>query len=618
MNSEDRASGIIPLQVINRVIKGSGGYLWLLAILLTGGAAKAATFQRISYTLSWGEAYFNFNLQNYNLAYNALLMILLELGLNSLFGFLIYLSLAWLMRKMHAKMVFKILHCRSADFVQKTSLGVILNRLTYDIDVLDNELPYSLAVVMTSALGVFSDFYAVFAGVQEYYSLIPCFVFLVAGLVMRSLYMSAKREMARLNAISRSPVIDLVSSTIRGSAIIRSFGAESYFQKNLSLKIEENLKNVLIEKGLFAWFAANIALLNMVVLLIPLYSIMIIDLYENYENREAINYPDIANYIVTVIKFSGFFMVGLEALCEAEVNMVSAERCKYFEELPSEDGYQDLEPQMRIYEDLKNPRKLESGIERLLEESSRLDLQSIELEDVAVEYSTMNSAALSGLNLGIFKGEKVAVIGKSGSGKSTFLKLMYKAVVPTAGRVFVNGLEAGELDLKLLRKSVNLVSQKSTIFEGSLGANLSTSEGFTEAKEARIVADLVELGFPEGKLNRAGLDYWLESGGANVSESERKVIQMVACLLKDEDFVLLDAPTVLVDELAEKRFLEMLMSRFEDGTVIYTSPRLGNIKDYFDRVIVLQNGVVVEDERLGAETASRGSGYFSEMLKAED
>lgn len=199
---------------------------------------------------------------------------------------------------------------------------------------------------------------------------------------------------------------------------------------------------------------------------------------------------------------------------------------------------------------------------------------------------------LRDVNLTIKPGEKVALVGPTGSGKTTILKLLNRLYDVQEGRVTYNGVDVRDLDLVQLRQRFAVVLQDVYLFSGNLQDNLQLTKGVSQEKvleAARIVqaAEFIER-LPEGYLTE------VKELGANFSAGERQLLAFARALALDPDILVLDEATSNVDSQTEARLQHALDILLENRTALVVAHRLSTIRKV-DRIIVLQHGKIVQE-----------------------
>lgn len=244
-------------------------------------------------------------------------------------------------------------------------------------------------------------------------------------------------------------------------------------------------------------------------------------------------------------------------------------------------------------------------IERAGEETT--DGKTLELKDVYFKYPNAKDFAISGINLKINLGEKVAIVGINGSGKSTLSKLLLGEFEPTKGEVLIGGVSSKKLKEPEIYDKRSQVSQFFNRYEMSLKENISFDKDliFSESDVKRFV-------------KKKGLD--LESvlgrefGGVELSGGEWQRIAILRGFNKTSEFITLDEPTSAIDPINEKEIYDFFDDNSNGKTEIIITHRLGAIK-YVDRILVMENGKIIEDGDFRELTERQGK--FKEIYNSQ-
>ncbi len=217
----------------------------------------------------------------------------------------------------------------------------------------------------------------------------------------------------------------------------------------------------------------------------------------------------------------------------------------------------------------------------------------IEFRDVHFSYPNSQIAALKGLSCKITAGEKVVVIGRVGSGKTTLQKLLLGLYLPTEGAVSIDGVDLRQLDPADLRRNVGYVAQDLTLFYGTLRENIAI--GAPYADDAAIVA-AAEAGGLTDFVNRHpdGFDMMIGERGDSLSGGQRQGVAIARAFLMDPPILLLDEPTSAMDFSSEQQFKERLRKMAAHKTVLIVTHR-NSLLDLATRVIVVDDGKIVAD-----------------------
>jgi len=224
----------------------------------------------------------------------------------------------------------------------------------------------------------------------------------------------------------------------------------------------------------------------------------------------------------------------------------------------------------------------------------RRDLEgAIEFRNVAFHYPSRKENALDGVSFRIKPGEKVALIGRVGSGKSTIERLVMGLYQPTAGAVLIDGIDLRQIDPADLRRNMGYVSQDVMLFYGSLRDNIAL--GMPYAEDSAVVAAAETAGLTDF-VNRHPLGFDLNVGerGETLSGGQRQSVGLARAVLHNAPILLLDEPTSAMDFSSESAITQRLTQFARDKTVLLVTHRT-SLLALVDRVIVIDGGKVVAD-----------------------
>jgi ATP-binding cassette subfamily C protein LapB len=218
---------------------------------------------------------------------------------------------------------------------------------------------------------------------------------------------------------------------------------------------------------------------------------------------------------------------------------------------------------------------------------------NIEFRDVAFNYPNTQVAALKSVNFSIREGEKVVVIGRVGSGKTTLQKLLMGLYQTTGGAVSIDGVDVRQLDPADLRRNIGYVPQDVTLFYGTMRDNISIGAPF--ADDTAILAAAEAGGLTEF-VNRHpdGFEMMIGERGESLSGGQRQGVAIARAFLMDPPILLLDEPTSAMDFSSEQQFKQRLKTIAAHKTVIIVTHR-NSLLDLATRIIVIDDGKVVAD-----------------------
>ncbi len=219
----------------------------------------------------------------------------------------------------------------------------------------------------------------------------------------------------------------------------------------------------------------------------------------------------------------------------------------------------------------------------------------IEFRDVSFRYPGADAWALRHVSLRLRVGERMAVVGKNGSGKTTFIKLLCRLYDPTEGQILLNGVDIRKYQYDEYLSLFSVVFQDFSLFSFPLGQNVAAS---VEVEKERAAACLEKAGFGERlKTLPKGLDTCLykdfEEDGVEISGGEAQKIALARALYKDAPFIILDEPTAALDPIAEYEVYSRFNEIVEDKTAVYISHRLSSCRFCGD-IAVFDGGQIVQ------------------------
>ncbi len=225
--------------------------------------------------------------------------------------------------------------------------------------------------------------------------------------------------------------------------------------------------------------------------------------------------------------------------------------------------------------------------------------EMIEFRNVRV--SVDGKEVLRDVNLVLFRGERVGIVGHTGSGKSTLVKLIPR-LVEYEGEILVDGTDLKEFDLRSLRERIGMSTQENFLINGTIRENLLIAKPDATERELREALSLAVCDFVDD------LDLQVGEGGRSLSGGERQRIALARIFLKDPEIVILDEATSALDANTEKRVLRNIFEFFEGRTVIVVAHRLSNVTEC-DRIVVMKEGRVVEEGSFYLLVEKRGEFY---------
>ena len=217
----------------------------------------------------------------------------------------------------------------------------------------------------------------------------------------------------------------------------------------------------------------------------------------------------------------------------------------------------------------------------------------IEFKNVTFTYPGAKEPTLRDLSFKIESGEKVAILGKMGSGKSTIARLLAGLYEPDVGSILIDGVDLRQIDQADIRKNIGSMLQETWLFSGTVKENIQL--GLLEYDDDHILSLAKISGVDDFVAsNPKGYDFEIKERGVGLSGGQKQSINLARALLHDPKLLLLDEPTSSMDQGTEKKIVDNLQEYGKEKTMMIITHR-NPILTMVDRVLVVENGKVVAD-----------------------
>lgn len=224
------------------------------------------------------------------------------------------------------------------------------------------------------------------------------------------------------------------------------------------------------------------------------------------------------------------------------------------------------------------------------------------------ESGTCGRWVLSNLNLRIAPGEKIAVVGSTGAGKSTVADLLLRFYDPTQGSILIDGTDLRELDLAAYRRRIGVVPQDPVLMKGTFSYNITY--GFSGAAEEAVRSAAITAGIDDFIMSLPkGYDAEVGERGVTLSGGQRQRVAIARAIVRDPAILLMDEATSSLDALVESQVQGAMDEAMRGRTSLVIAHRLSTVREA-DRILVLNNGKIVEEGAHDALVAARGY-YFN-------
>jgi ABC-type multidrug transport system fused ATPase/permease subunit len=487
-------------------------------------------------------------------------------------------------RNTHIHMLKRVLYA-PVSFFDVTPLGRILNRFTSDQKSVDFFLSIMMmwSVVVSNLL--ISAFLAMAASTQGL--LLIVFVPLgIAYYFMVNWVRHVSIELQRIEANARSPIYTSFSEILAGLITVRSFQEEPRFVDKQMSALDQHIQPYFMVRGvLLPWLTLRINCMSAVLL-------GSIGAFALFLPKGFIE-PGLLGVAMTYsLIVDNFLRIVVFIAIELEVQMNSVERIKYYGD--------------------KVPIEAPSDIPETAPPENWPSEGRISVEKLVMGYRD-GPDVLKGISFEILPRQKVALVGRTGSGKSSLLIALFRISEPRAGSITIDGIDVSTLGLRQLRSRLGIIPQDPVLFTGSLRHNLDPFKNYSDDRLWEVLTS-VEM-HNVVKALPGQLMAEISEGGRNFSVGQRQLLCMARALLLDPKVLLLDEATASLDSGTDAILQRMIRVNFADKTVLTIAHRLDTIMDS-DMVLVMDDGHVSSFSS-PTESLKDKDGIFHNLVYAE-
>ena len=481
-------------------------------------------------------------------------------------------------QKMHDTLIKKLLKAPINLFYDLVPRSHILNRLSKD---LDSSIKFFWSVSSSSRLLFELLSCLIIAFLFNVFCVIPYPLMLFMEYRIFCFYIKGGRALNSLETVARSPITTKFSETLNGISTIRGFEYQENFRKNYHKKLNDFYKVLIYQHGTTGWFALN---LDLVCFFLLFFILTFSWIFEKLVNPIVLGL--LIGYTLRMIENTyGLF----EQYINVEKMFSSVVNCEAYTHIVQEN----------ISETPLDKKLIKEGFPKR---------GKIEFVNLYVRYRPDSQLVLKNINFTIEPGQKIGIVGRTGSGKTTLCLSLFRILEASTGKILIDNQDISQIGLELLRESIAFIPQDPKLIDGTLRENI---DPFGEYSDDDIIFQLNLIGLAYLLDEDDGLDGVIESEGTNFSVGEKQLICITRAMLRQCKIIIMDEANSSFDYRTDLLIQKSLAKSFEGCTLITVAHKIKTILGY-DKICVLNDGEIVETGS-PMELISKKEGLFYDL-----
>ena len=603
VTQEEREVGSVKMDVYKKYLLAGGGFLRFALVFLFFVLSTTVNLVRDVWVALWtSDSDYSEHAKEFYLGgYTGFAMLVGVFTFFRSFGLASFGVRA--SKELHQNLLSSVFRA-PMSFFDTTPTGRILSRFSKDMYTIDAELSNFIDFVLFMVLSVLVSVATIAFSTP---------LFLVALLPLGILYFkilnyfrAVSRETKRLESISRSPVYSHFSETLGGLSTIRAYGENATFISDFESKLDVSTQAGYCIKAGDRWLSVRLELIGASIAgVAAVFSTNVVLSNGMSSVSASSSYASLAGLSLTyAIQITGMLQWVVRSFAQVEAAMNSAERVLYYSENIAKEAAVETS---QLQKDADSDAFMNVAT-RAVAACSGMTVDTPEdwpltgemkISNLRMRYRTASPLVLKGLNLFISGGERVGVVGRTGSGKSSLLLCLLRIVEPELDEsaekyiapITIDGVDVLRIGLKALRSAIGIIPQNPVLFSGTIRSNMDPFDEYTDEKiwVALEKCGMMQAvsGMPDGLLSPVA-EY-----GENLSQGQRQLLCLGRALLKQCRILLLDEATSSVDFETDREIQRTLREAFQGSTVLTIAHRVNTIMDS-DKILVMKDGVAAE------------------------
>ncbi|CAM9489154.1 unnamed protein product [Lampetra fluviatilis] len=442
-------------------------------------------------------------------------------------------------RNIHSALLHKVLQA-PVSFFDATPTGRIMNRFSSDLFTVDDSLPFIMNIFLAQLFGLVGAIVVMCYGLPWMaLVLLP-----LAGVYfsIQKYYRFTSRELKRLGSITLSPIYSHFAESLSGLAVIKAFRATDRFTRENEARLELNQRCQFAAVAVMQWLDVRLQMMG-VVIVVSLAALAVLE-----HHLRGVDPGLVGLAIAYALSINGRLSGLVSSFTQTETQMVSVERVQEYRGIDSEEAHR--------HPTHVSPDWPQGG--------------ALKFDKVFLTYRPGLPFALNGISFCINPWEKVGIVGRTGSGKSTLFSVLFRIVDVQHGAVYIDDQDISKLALKQLRSNLAIIPQDPFLFSDTVRNNLDPKGSYQDHELWEVLEKCHLKSFV---LDQGGLQAEVAERGRDFSCGQRQLLCLARAMLFKAKILCIDEATASVDQDTDVLLQKTIRSEFVNSTVLTIAHR---------------------------------------------
>jgi len=461
-------------------------------------------------------------------------------------------------RSLFSQLLDSLFHA-PVSFYDSTPLGRVLSRVSSDLSIIDLDVPFTFMFSVSASLNAYSNLgVLVFVTWQILFIAVPM---IVLATRLQRYYLASAKELMRINGTTKSTLANHLGEAISGATTIRAFNQEHHFFAKYLELVDKNAGAYFYNFAAVEWLILRLETMSAVTVSFCAFAMALLP-------PGTLSPGFVGMALSYALSLNVSFVFSIQNQCSLANQIVAVERVKQFMEIQSE----------------------AAEVEEHRPAQDWPQVGRVELRDLKIRYRKDAPLVLHGITCTFEGGDKIGIVGRTGSGKTTLIGALFRLVEPAEGKILIDSIDITTIGLYDLRSRLGIIPQDPTLFQGTIRYNLDPMGKFSDEEIWEVLHKCQLLASVQEKVQ--GLDSLVVEDGSNWSMGERQLICLGRILLRRCRILVLDEATASIDNATDAILQKIIRTEFKDYTVITVAHRIPTVMDC-SVVLAMSDGKVL-------------------------